>query len=225
MVALPPVALVLRLQYKHTVSGDTDVLVHQYYAYTGTIANDAAMNSFCTSVATAWNTNIAPLCGTQVSLTETIAVDLNSATGPAGSAVVSHAGTRTGGLNPNNVCANIGQSIARRYRGGRPKQFWPMGTDTDVNTGQTWTTGFVSAVNSGYAALVTAVTSATLTGATITGPVNVSYFQGFKVVTSPTTGRARNVPLVRATPVQDVILSSGCASRIASQRRRLGKTP
>jgi hypothetical protein len=50
--------------------------------------------------------------------------------------------------------------------------------------------------------------------------VNVSYYNGFTVVTNPTTGRARNVPTLRGTPVVDTVTGIVARVQVGSQRRR-----
>ncbi len=53
------------------------------------------------------------------------------------------------------------------------------------------------------------------------GQVNVSYYEGFKVVTDPLTGRSRNVSQLRPEgPAVDRITSFSINPKLGSQRRR-----
>jgi hypothetical protein len=110
--------------------------------------------------------------------------------------------------------------IGRRYRGGKPRSYFPWGSSQEIFTRQSWNPTFVTNVDSGLAAYFSAVIGTTVGGTTLTEHVNVSYYSGFTVVTNPVTHRARNVPTVRAVPVVDNILSFAASSRPASQRRR-----
>jgi hypothetical protein len=112
-------------------------------------------------------------------------------------------------------------TIDRRYRGGKPRNFYPYGTASDLQTEQTWTdtalTGFLAQSEDLYSA--TAGVSAG--GTTLTSRVSVSYYSGFTVVTSPTTGRARNVPTKRSTPLTYAVVNTAVSPYIGSQRRRI----
>jgi hypothetical protein len=72
-------------------------------------------------------------------------------------------------------------------------------------------------MNAFFAALEAAVWS----GASSLAQVNVSYYKGFTVVTSPTTGRARNVPTLRSAPVVDAVTAQAVRTSIGTQRRRI----
>lgn len=51
--------------------------------------------------------------------------------------------------------------------------------------------------------------------------VNVSYYEGFEVVTDPVTGRSRNVPQLRpGGPVVDKITGFSINPKLGSQRLR-----
>ena len=114
----------------------------------------------------------------------------------------------------------IKHDIARRYRGGHHKTFLPITVQSNINDVNSWQTGFVSSTTTNFKAFVSAIVGATPPGNTITGLVNVSFYNGFTVVTTP-SGRAKNKPTLRTTPLVEAILSSECDPIIGSQRRRL----
>jgi hypothetical protein len=89
-----------------------------------------------------------------------------------------------------------------------------------VSTRQNWSTAFVGDVTAALTSAFAAIIGASAGGTTITQHVNVSYYAGFTVVTSPTSGRARNVPTLRSSPHVDTITSFAVSQRIANQRRR-----
>jgi hypothetical protein len=225
MAALPDVAQVVRIQLRHTLESDTDVLPRFYLNYAGSAPTDAQLNTFCTSIATAWNSDLSPFHGSEVTLTEVLAVDLSTATSAVGAAGVSHAGSRSGGPLPAGTAALLNFAISRRYRGGRPKMFMPAFTVTDILNAQSWATTAPGNLLTAWNSFMTAVLAAGWSGAGTLTQVNVSYYEGFTVYNPGGGKRAKNVPTPRATPVVDLIIATSVSIRPASQRRRLGKTP
>lgn len=220
MPALPAVPRTLRVNLFFNVGGDLFAQCRIFIQYTGTAPTAPQAAGFATSVRANWNTNFASLYGPGVSLTSVGIIDLNTATGAVGFDNTAVAGTRAGHPNANQVCTQYNFVIARRYRGGKPKIFIPGGMAEDITTGNVWTPAFISSVNAAYAAFLTAILGAGWTGAGTLTQVNVSYYQGFTVVTSPTTGRARNRPTPRGTPLTDAITNSGVEDTPGIQRRR-----
>jgi hypothetical protein len=95
-----------------------------------------------------------------------------------------------------------------------------MGTPSDSSQPGQWNNAFVTAVQTGVTNFFTAVLGAGWTGAGTLTHVNVSYYSGFHVVTDPLTGRARNVPLVRVSPVIDTVTTIVARASFGEQRRR-----
>jgi hypothetical protein len=220
MPALPVVPNVLKASFQHLYGG-INAWVHWYFKYSGTPPATADAAAIANSLKATYNTNAIPLMATNCTLNLIQVTDLSSATGAQNVSSGTLPGTRVGGPMTADACVLFNQHLARRYRGGKPRQYWPWGVASDLNGPITWATAFQTSCTSAYNAMVTAANAITWTGGNIVNPVNVSYFQGFKVVTSASTGRARNVPLVRATPLVDNIVSASVNPKPASQRRRL----
>lgn len=219
MPALPTIPNVLRVDWLWDDGTDTSVSTREFYRYSGgpptsadclTMAADIySAQSGCKG---AWDASTL-LAGTRVT-------DLSSDTGGTAEHIQSTAGIRDGSGLPAGTCVLVNYLISRRYRGGKPRSYFPWGVDSDVVSRQAWASGLVTEVSSVLATYFAVVIGETAGSTTITGHVNVSYYNGFTVITSPTTHRARNVPTLRTTPVVDNITSFGMSSRIASQRRR-----
>lgn len=220
MPPLPVVAKTVKVACVGTVGGDVDIVSRFYIAYTGTAPAPSDLNTFCTAVASSWSSHLAALHNTQFTLTKVTAEDLSSATSASGLWSGSDAGTRSGSVLPTGVAMVISYEIARRYRGGHPRGYWPMGNQADVGGAQNWSSSFITAVTSGWAAFVSAVLGDGWTGAGTLSHVNVSYYEGFTVVTNPITGRARNVPTPRSSSVIDAVAAYRYNTRFGSQRRR-----
>lgn len=220
MPALPTVANVLKMTTIWTVGVDTDVASIHHLQFSGPSPSAANLTTAAGTIRAAWDTNMKALLNSNNVLTTVILQDLTTNTGAEGQSVGSNPGTRTGAQNAGGVAVVMNHAIARRYRGGHPKNFLPYGSATDLQTAQAWTSSFANSMTSGYAAFITAITGLTIGSASTTGIVNVSYYSGFTVVISPTTGRARNVPKVRASVSPDVITSTVASTKVGSQRRR-----
>lgn len=218
--ALPAVPGVLQLKLKHGNTTIGDILSTTYWAYTGSAPSSTALNTMASSVESAWASHLAGLLNTAMNLLEVEITDLSSATGGRGIWTGTTAGTRSGSAIPAGVATLYSLAIARRYRGGKPRMYLPWGVQGDLDGSVAWQPSFTSAALSDWNSFASAVIAAAPSGTTITSQANVSYYKGFTVVTNPVTGRSRNVPTLRATPVVDAVLSVSVNTNYASQRRR-----
>lgn len=219
MPALPSVPNVFRVRLTFSDAADTDVTNTLYFQYTGGPPSAADTSAFASTIFGA-AADFYPLMGTDVTHTGVTVTDLSSASAPEAVATGSDPGTRSGGPLSGGTCAVVSATIARRYRGGKPRSYFPFGVDTDLSTRQTWSTVFVAALQSAYGSFTSSIIGTNHGSTTISNHVNVSYYEGTKVVISPTTGRARNVPQLRTTPVVDTIVNHNVVAYPGSQRRR-----
>jgi hypothetical protein len=222
---MPPVASVpnvVRVQLKHTIGDDHDVLDRFYIGYAGSIPTATNLDTFAGSIGAAWVSDLRPEFSSDVTLTEIIVVDLSSDTAAEGTLTEGEAGSRTGGMLPAANAALINFQIARRYRGGKPRIYLPAGTDSDVATPQTWSTEFVGEFSTAWANFIAAVLAAPWGGGGLLSQKNVSYFLGSTVELSGVVPyqRARVVPTPRAVPVVDQITAFSFNPIFGSQRRR-----
>jgi hypothetical protein len=218
MPPLPAVPNVLKASLDWSISSDVSARTGLFFSYSGTEPNNAACTALAGDIYAAFAVNNGDW-DVDTSLIGCEVIDLSSTTGGVGL----HSGSVPGSLTQpisgaSSVLANY--LIARRYRGGRPRSYWPFGDASVVGNRQTWEATFITGVTTHLTAAFGAVIGATSGGTTITNHVNVSYYDGFTVVTSPTTGRARNVPKLRSVPLVDAIVGFNVATRIANQRRR-----
>jgi hypothetical protein len=192
-----------------------------YLSYHGTPPTQAIVDAMATDIAAAWNTNLAPMVATTDTLTLVQVQDLSSDTGLVGEASVTDAGTRSGTAMPASVAANIQHVIGRHYRGGKPKTFLRSGVVGDLHSSSTntWSDAFIAALKTAWQAYITEILGSA--GNNFSNIVNVSYYSGFTSVLNPVTGRTRDVPKQRDTPVVDVVTDAIVHARLGSQRRRL----
>jgi hypothetical protein len=217
---LPVVPNVLKVQL-HYLNGSFSWSNALHFAYTGGPYGGSSLTSLAGTTATAWGADMAPQVDTVTSLTGVTITDLSSKSGGVGQVSVSTPGTHVGSPLPDSACVLVNWLISRRYRGGKPRTYFPGGVQTVLNAdGRTWTAAFISAFGIGLSNFLQAI---------FTNPdavvglqsCQVSYYSGFTPVTNQITGRVKNVPNIRTTPVVDLINSTSVQPLLGSQRRRL----
>lgn len=219
MPPLPTVPNVLRTDLIWSTSGDIDLDSRLFFRYSGGPPSVTDATTFASDIYTAMAAQD-PQWGSDVVLTNAIVTDLSASTGARGEESSSAPGGKTPGALAASTCLLINYHISRRYRGGKPRNYLPWLVDTDLQNRRAWSTAAVAAAEGALSTFFSAVIGLTSGSTTITDHVNISYYDGFTVVTSPTTGRARNVPKVRTTPIVDTITGFAGSTRPASQRRR-----
>lgn len=219
MPALPAVPGVIRFQLQHSLGADVNVLSRFYVSYTGSAPTSTGLNASCSGVVSSWSNNLKALFSSGQNLLGALATDLSSASGAVGSNFATTAGSRAGAQLPAGVACLLNLHVNRRYRGGKPRIYLPFGVDADLNSVQTWTGTFTAAVTAAWNAFIASVLTTNPVGTTYVQQVNVSYYAGFHTFTTP-SGRVRNIPTLRVTPVVDAIASVSTNGKFASQRRR-----
>lgn len=221
MPALPSVPKVLRARIFTHMQEDLASAFHLYLSYSGTAPSNTDCDNFATAVHNAFQANLAPLMTSNYTQDQVTIEDLSSSTASVGVDSTPILGGLGGLQVAANVATQITFDIARRYRGGKPKVFLPLGTATEMNDAQTWGAIYNGLVQAAWAAFIAAVEAAGWSGAGTIAHVAVSYYQGNLPVENPITHRWRNIPTLRGTPLIDAVVGYFVPTRIASQRRRL----
>lgn len=220
MPPLPAANKVLRLAFDFSYSEELKGVCRMHYSYAATAPSNVDLNEFCEDIMASVATNLVPLAGNNVTFTKVSATDLTSSTSSYGESASDHVGTRGNHALTAGDCAVMQRKVARRYRGGHSRVYWPFGIMDDLADSQTWFEASRVAFISGLGNLDTDIIGNGWTGAGTIAPVNVSYYSGFTVVTG-TTGRARNVSTPRAAAVIDPVVEIQVAKGIGTQRRRM----
>lgn len=224
MPQLPPVPAVVNVVLLYSYGGDATVVNRLHYKYSGTPPQVADLNTAATVIFNSWTAQLEALAHPTVTLHQVTVTDLTSPSSAQGLHAGGTAGTRTGGQLPASTSVLVNYKLTRRYRGGKPRTYWPLGSDTDLNTPQLWTLAAVNAFQAGVDAFNTSVLTVTWAGGALSSPVNVSYYSGFTAAVDPITGRTRDVPKLRPTPLVDTITQRVVNSRLGTQRRRVTST-
>lgn len=220
-MATPPTANVVRVRWTGT-NGTATWGCRIYIAYNPLVLPDSSdVNAIATHTSVAWDSNLAALHGPALHLTAVTVEDLSGPSGAVGTWSGSIAGSRGGSPSlPDDVAANVSFKIPARYRGGHPKTFLPVGLSDDLDTNGTWTSGFVTAVNTGISGFVAGVLSTTGLSCTLVAHVALSLYHGFNTVGPDAEGRYRYPPKYRSGAVTYAVTSYATAVEIGSQRRR-----
>jgi hypothetical protein len=199
-----------------------------YIAYSGSAPSPTDCLTFGGDIASAWNSHIAGALSIAVSLVEVDVLDLASSSGSSGVTSTSHAGTDAGAVLSANAAINVEFGIARRYRGGKPRMFFPGPTQENLTNPSQFSTTFVSGMNSDVGAFFTAVTGASVGSMGTLTHVNVSFYDGVDTEQRPAgTWRGpgyKYPPKYRDTALTDTVESYITKAVVGSQRRRRSST-
>lgn len=224
MPPLPAVPNVIRVRLLSTIQGKENQGLRWFLGYSGSNPTVAALTSFSTTLETALSDNLPDITSVKNTYTETIMEDLSSDTGAVYSNEISIAGLDSGDPLPPGTAMVASYEISRRYRGGHPRSYWPLGTASDMVDAPTWDPAFVTSCEAALISILGSLNGVSSGGCTISNQVNVSLYSGFTSVENPLTHRYRNVPSFRGSPVVDPVESVICRSYIGSIRRRRPKT-
>lgn len=220
MPALPDVPGVTRVEVDFLVGTDANALIRWYQGYEGGPPAAADVADAAGEVFAALSGAAPAVMHADTSITEVRVTDLSSATGAEGTDSGAIVGTRAGGALGAAVAFLHNAHVGRRWRGGKPRTYWPIGTDADLVTRQEWESASVAEFTE-FASLIQYNLIGVSSGATVWGePVNVSYYGPPNRIITGSTGRVRTVSTVRAVPLVDIVTSFSGNIHLASQRRR-----
>ena len=222
MPPLCPYPNVLKVRTRFTVASDIDVGTTVHFTYTGPAPTDAQMTTLATAIYGAAVTHLVPVLGSDRHLSGVQVTDLTSPTSGYGEHIADTDGSRAGTPLPAQTCALLNVSIARRYRGGKPRGYWPFGTSLDLPTsGGAWGSTALSDFNTAIGDYLNAIVALPAGAATIVAFCSISYYEGFTTPPVPPGHRAKNPPTPRAVAIApDVALTFSINPKPATQRRR-----
>ena len=190
-----------------------------YLKYSGSAASGTDLNTLATDISNAWSTDIKPLMDIDTVLKEVDVLDIATDHGLSGFWTGPITGTNTGTVIPIQASGIVEYDIARRYRGGKPRIYWPPGVQENMQDQAHWTSGYQGDLQTGTAAFFAAIEALSVGALGTLGHVNLSYYKGFHNVTN-SSGRERAVPTYRATALHDDVGGYAAKLEIGSQKRR-----
>jgi hypothetical protein len=213
----------VRVRVIWNIGGIGEGGVRFYLSYSGSAPSGANCVTLAGDIDVAWANHCSALTSSYFSVNEIDVLDIASNSGQSGQWTGTQTGTRTGNTLPVQVCTNVEYGIGRRYRGGKPRGFYPFGTDSDHTSEAVWSGTFLTAVNTGIAAFFSTIEGLSVGSMGTLQHVNLSYYSGFTNHTNP-SGRSRAVPTYRAAALLDTITGYSAKGVMGSQRRRRTST-
>lgn len=221
MPALPDQPGILKITLLYSVGEDIAALCRFFLQYGGTPPSNASCVTIATTIRASHVTRLNPYMSSANSILGATVTDLTSPTSGFGEDLATTAGGLTANPLPAEACLLINLELARRYRGGKPRIYLPLGDSGELLDPTKWTTTFQNNVHTAFQLFVDDLVAITTGGITISGLANISYYSGFTAVVNPITGRTRDVPKVRSAAIApDPITNFSVNPRVASQRRR-----
>jgi hypothetical protein len=219
----PPASPCVRVKLDYADNAGNELGSRFFLSYSGSAPSSANCVTLATDIATAWNTNIAGMIDAAYSLREVDVQDIATDTGNYGSASVDHPGTGTGSSISSNAAINVEFDIARRYRGGKPRMFFPPDTQPAMVDISHWSPTSVTTYNTDVAAFFAAIEALTVGSMGTLQHVSLSYYKGFTNIAN-SSGRERAVPTYRTAAVVDPVTGYSAKALVGSQRRRRAST-
>lgn len=214
MPPLPPVPNVLKITNAGVCAGQN--IINIWHAnYSGGTPTDAILNTFAALVANKWQEHFQDLMDSNYTYGTVVVQDLTSDTAPVGNETVEWGGGSSGTQLSNQVCALINHTIARRYRGGKPRTYIGAVPQSFALDPRTLTGSAISDYLSAWNEFATDVAAFTSGDFTIGNLGCVSYYDK---ALNPTP------PYRRTDPIFFPFGSSSVNERLCTQRRRLGKS-
>lgn len=219
MASLPVVADVIRVRLGWFTGADSAAISNLYFGYTGGPPSNANCVTMAGTIIADAATALEGAMGATTGMEYVEVTDLGSTSGGQGENTTAFGGTRSGHPVPAGAAVLVNYQIPRRYRGGKPRTYWPAGVAEDLATSKQWLSASVTAFESAWSTFLTDILAAGA-GIVIAHQVNVSYYDGYTWETYGTPVKYRRVLTLRATPVTDNVTSSSVSPTVGSQRRR-----
>ena len=207
-MAFIPAPFTIRSEVHWTIGENANAMDRIHWLYQNGPPSPGDLNSFATALRGQISNNFIPLVGAGVHLTNVRAIDIAASTGQEGLATGDTLGERPGAVLTAITCVLVSGRITRRYRGGRPRIYFPAGVQTDLSNSSVWDPAIVTAVQNAWQAVLNAIQGQTFGSFTINNWANVARTVD-KIVQNP-----RKVEPVVSFTVKNIP---------GTQRRRYGR--
>lgn len=222
MTPLPSVPGVLKLTLDWIIDTDSAAQTITHWAYSGGPPSTSQCVTLAADFASAFGTACSGSFVADHAVSAETVLDLSSSSGAAGTSPTHIAGTHSGTALTNGVNAVILHEIAQRYRGGRPKNWLPFGSQTDLANNSTWIGASASGFAAAWNSFRTGALAITVGGVSITNQVAVSYYSGYNTPVVQPSGRVKqSLKLRPGGPVIYIVQSHTCPVKLGSMRRRV----
>jgi len=224
-VTVPPLpeSPCIRVRLEYTQADGYDAGSRFFLSYTGGAPTAGQCTTLAGDIAAAWGSHIAPFVDEIFTLTTVDVQDIATDSGAFGTWTGTTGGAASGTSLPAQCAMNVEFDISRRYRGGKPRMFFPPSVTSDTLDAGHWTSTHLTNVNAAVLAFFEEIEALDIGSLGTLAHVNLSYYQGFTNVTN-SSGRTRAAPKYRTTALVDPITGYAAKGLIGSQRRRRAAT-
>jgi len=207
MPALPNIPNVIKAQVHYQVGSDTTAMTVHHFRYSGTPPD----SSSCLLLAQEILSKAVPLAAhmdTSSGLTAVTVTDLSTNLGGQNTFTGTTMGTASGGTLSAGTAFLCNLQIARRYRGGKPRNYFPFGTTLNLSGRTQWIGAFHDSVQTDLVAFFNSCVGLSGGGTSLIAHCSVGYHD-------------KNAPGgILSSPHVDTITGYKCSMHVASQRRR-----
>jgi hypothetical protein len=222
MTPLPVVPNVIEIGLHWTIDEDSNSVTKLHYHTPTANPSAADLQALAGSLQTNAVTPITNLCSNHVKLSQISCTELGSGLQNVGSVAPNATGQHSGGFLPANAAMLVNYQIGRRYRGGKPRSYFPFGSTVDLTDAQSWNLAGSTNWPNVLTTMFSAIKGATGGAITLDQQVSVSYYSG-QLLAQNHRGETVYVSQRRQTPLVDNILGFKVSPKIASQRRRMAR--
>jgi hypothetical protein len=224
MVAHLPVPGVMRITFAGLFSSGSDWSTALDFAWsrtgggapTGGEVNGVAQDSY-----EAWTANMSGNLPSDSSIEQCTATPLDSEAYPVGVWTQSTAGTIPDFTTPAGLCVVVSKTVVNRWRGGRPKNYFPGAPASWLQDPSNWHTDNLATYMTGVKNMMDAMSSIETGSLALGTPVAISYVE---TVIDPGPPPTATHGVVRVPPLVMVVTDLNGRQRVGSQRRRISST-
>lgn len=219
MAPLPSVPKTIRVTLHTQALGGAVALTRFHQAYTSAVsAVDAT--TLCGTLASSWNTRLAPITGLNYTLIATQILDLGSDTGVDVVVPVSHVGTAVANGVPAACCFIMSAHVAKRYRGGHSRVYIPGMYFPDLADVNTWSTTFQGTVSTAWTGIISDLQTSPPAGVGALSSVTVHQYSSNLADFGGIAPSTKKPPWPLANPVTYPVTGWSSNPQVGSQRRR-----
>ena len=220
MPPLPYVADVARVDIQWQVGADNHALTRLHAGYSGAAPNAAACNVSAQAIYGVVHDHFLPIMYTGNTLCGVEVRDLSGEDAESGSYQALHGGSASGTPLPAEVAVLANYRIARHYRGGKPRSYFPLFTASDLDNPSSWKASSIAPALAAVEALLADLGTAEVGGVPLDGAVSLSYVQGYDTPRPRSNGHLLYPPKYRDTPKIDPITGVSINGTPSVQRSR-----
>lgn len=214
----PPAPKTARFRLHIQITGGPIASPHFYMRYTNTLSSTDAL-TLCTTLATSWNTRLAPITTPSYTLIQTDVNDLDSRTGVEVGFTTSHVGTAAGAEVAAAVSFVLSHHTSLKYRGGHSRVYLPGISGSNLTDRNSWSAVGQGAVFTAWSGLISDLTTSPPVGVGALSQVVVRYISSNKA-DFPPNAIPPAFPALLPTPLILPVTSITSNPQVGSQRRR-----